>query len=263
MRYRSILVVDDDESLCRVTELQLQEAGYDVLTAPNGEEALRLVEAESPALVITDLKMPGTSGLDLLKKIRESFPDTSVLLITAFGTVQSAVEAMKAGAYDYITKPIEYEQLVLVVNRAMERQQLIEEVQALRISLDKKYGFEGIIGHSKVLLHVLEMASRIAQRDSTVLIRGETGTGKELLARAIHQNSRRKEGQFVTINCGAIPRGPAGIGTLWSREGLIHRRVCSKEGESGSCGQRDPVPGRDWRIADGASSEVTAVDPTR
>lgn len=206
MKPRSILVVDDDESLRRVTQLQLEEAGYRVLTASNGTEALDLVEDETPALVITDLKMPGLSGLELLKKIRQAYPQTTVLMITAFGTVQTAVEAMKAGAYDYITKPIDYEELVLVVNRAMERQQLVEEVHTLRLSLDQKYGFENIIGRSQALLSVLEMASRVAQRDSIVLIRGETGTGKELLAKAIHQNSRRKDQPFITINCGAIPR---------------------------------------------------------
>jgi DNA-binding NtrC family response regulator len=206
MKPRSILVVDDDESLRRITQLQLEEAGYRVLTASNGNEALELIEEETPPLVITDLKMPGMSGLDLLTKVRQSYPQISVLMITAFGTVQTAVEAMKAGAYDYITKPIDYEELVLVVNRAMERQRLVEEVRNLRLSLDQKYGFESIIGRSKVLLHVLEMASRVAQRDSTVLIRGETGTGKELLAKAIHNNSRRKDQAFVTINCGAIPK---------------------------------------------------------
>ncbi|HTS32252.1 MAG TPA: sigma-54 dependent transcriptional regulator [Bryobacteraceae bacterium] len=206
MRRRTILVVDDDESLRRITELQLEEAGYEVLTAATGEEALRIVEEQAPSLVITDFKMPGLSGLDLLKVVRKSFPMVSVLMITAFGTVQTAVEAMKAGAYDYITKPIDYEQLVLVVNRAMERQQLVEEVQNLRANLDHKYGFESILGRSKSLLTVLEMAARVAPRDSTVLIRGETGTGKELLAHAIHQNSSRKNAPFVTINCGAIPK---------------------------------------------------------
>jgi two-component system NtrC family response regulator len=206
MKLRNILVVDDDESLRRITQLQLEEAGYKVLTASNGTEALGLIEEETPELVITDLKMPGLSGLELLKKIRQSYPQTTVLMITAFGTVQTAVEAMKAGAYDYITKPMDYEELVLVVNRAMERQELLEEVRSLRLNLDEKYGFESIIGRSTVLLHVLEIASRVAQRDSTVLIRGETGTGKELLAKAIHQNSRRKDQAFVTINCGAIPK---------------------------------------------------------
>jgi two-component system NtrC family response regulator len=206
MRVSNILVVDDDESLRRVTQLQLEEAGYRVLTASSGSEALDMMGQEPSALVITDLRMPGLSGLELLQKIRLSYPQTSVLMITAFGTVQTAVEAMKAGAYDYITKPIDYDELLLVVNRAMERHQLIEEVRTLRFTLDQKYGFENIIGQSKALLTVLEMASRVAQRDSTVLIRGETGTGKELLAKAIHQNSRRKAQPFVTINCGAIPR---------------------------------------------------------
>jgi two-component system NtrC family response regulator len=206
MKPTSILVVDDDESLRRVTQLQLEEAGYPVLTASNGTEALRLIDEEIPALVITDLKMPSLSGLELLRKIRDTYPEITVVLITAFGSVQTAVEAMKAGAYDYITKPIDYEELVLLVNRAIERHQLVEEVRTLRLSLDHKYGFESIIGQSKVLLQVLEMASRVALRDSTVLIRGETGTGKELLAKAIHQNSRRKEQPFVTINCGAIPK---------------------------------------------------------
>jgi DNA-binding NtrC family response regulator len=206
MRHRRILVVDDDESLRRITQLQLEEAGHEVLTASSGDAALKVIEEEAPALVITDLKMPGLSGLEVLKKVRGSHPQTTVLIITAFGTVETAVEAMKAGAYDYITKPIDYDQLVLVVNRAMEHHHLLEEVRSLRLSLNQKYGFENIIGRSKVLLSVLEMASRVAQKDSTVLIRGETGTGKELLARAIHENSRRKDHAFVTINCGAIPR---------------------------------------------------------
>ena len=173
---------------------------------PTSSEALALVEEQTPALVITDLKMPAVSGMDLLKRVRSEHPETTVVMITAFGTVQTAVEAMKSGAYDYITKPIDYDELVLIVNRALEHQRLVEEVRTLRSALDEKYGFESIIGHSRALVRVLEIASRVAQRDSTVLIRGETGTGKELLARAIHQNSRRKHQPFITINSGAIPK---------------------------------------------------------
>ena len=206
MSKRRILVVDDDESLRRVMQMQLEEAGYEVSVACHGADGLNLIEDIMPALVITDLKMPGISGLDLLRKLRADHPETTVIMITAFGTVSTAVEAMKAGAYDYITKPVDYEQLMLIVNRAMERGQLMAEVETLRANLDQKYGFESIVGRSKSLLRVLEMASRVARRDSTVLIAGDTGTGKELLSRAIHQNSARKDQAFVTINCGAIPK---------------------------------------------------------
>jgi two-component system NtrC family response regulator len=206
MNRGKILIVDDDYSLRRVMQLQLEEAGYDVSTAADMREALALAEEQTPALVITDLKMPGASGMDVLKRIRSEHPEMTVVMITAFGTVQTAVEAMKSGAYDYITKPVDYDELVLIVNRALEHQRLADEVRTLRIALDEKYGFESITGHSRALIRVLEIASRVAQRDSTVLIRGETGTGKELLARAIHQNSRRKHLPFITINSGAIPK---------------------------------------------------------
>ncbi len=201
-----ILVVDDDSSLRRIVKMQLEEAGYSVALAANGDEALQILDERHPKLVITDLRMPGRDGMALLRHIRAEHADTTVIIITAFGTVETAVEAMKAGAYDYVTKPIDYDALTLVVNRATERQNLLEEVRNLRAALDARYGFEAIIGRSKPLLRVLEMASRVAQRDSTVLIHGETGTGKELLARAIHHNSPRGSQPFVTINCGAIPR---------------------------------------------------------
>ena len=206
MNHRSILVVDDDQSLRRVMQIQLEEIGCDVVTAANGQEALDILSSRAFAAVLTDLKMPGMSGLDLLRRVRRDHPGTVVLVITAYGTVESAVAAMREGAYDYLTKPIDYSQLAIVVNRAVEHHHLVEEVRHLRTTLDRKYGFESIIGRSPNLLHVLDLASRAAHSDSTILIHGETGTGKELLAKAVHRNSRRKDGPFVTINCGAIPK---------------------------------------------------------
>jgi two-component system NtrC family response regulator len=199
-------VVDDDENLRWVVQTQLEEMGYAVDAAADGAQALEAIEKDPPALVLTDLKMPGISGVELLERIRSGYPEIPVIIVTAFGTIQSAVEAMRAGAYDYLTKPIDYDELGLVVSRALEHYRLIEEVHTLRASLDRKYGFENIIGHSEALLTVLDTAARAARSNSTILIHGDTGTGKELLARAIHFNSPRRERAFVTLNCGAIPR---------------------------------------------------------
>jgi two-component system NtrC family response regulator len=201
-----ILVVDDDENLRWVLQTQLAEMGYSVSTASDGEQALAAIEKDPPALILTDLKMPGLSGLELLDRIRPDYPEMPVVIITAFATIQNAVQAMRAGAYDYLTKPIDYDELALVVSRVLDHFRLIAEVRSLRASLDRKYGFENIIGHSEALLSLLDTAARAAQSNSTILIHAETGTGKELLARAIHLNSRRREKPFITINCGAIPR---------------------------------------------------------
>jgi len=201
-----ILVVDDDPSLRRVLQVQLEQEGYEVAVTASAQQTLSLLQLRHFDLVITDLKMPEMSGLELLKHVRSQHPQTIIIMLTAFGTVDTAVEAMKAGAYDYLTKPVHSDEMFLVVKRALEHLRLVEQVRTLRLSLNKKYGFENILGRSPVLLEVLDMAARAAHSNSTVLIRGETGTGKELLARAIHFNSPRRESPLVTINCGAIPK---------------------------------------------------------
>ena len=206
MKRQTVLVVDDDHSLRRVMEMQLEDFGCQVLTAASGQEALAILSTHYVSVVLTDLKMPGISGLDLVRSIRKHYPAALTVVITAYGTIETAVDAMREGAFDYLTKPLDDEHLAVVLKRALEHRRLLDEVQQLRTALDEKYGFESIIGHSAKLMHVLDLAARAAQSESTILIRGETGTGKELLAKAIHRNSSRKDQPFVTINCGAIPR---------------------------------------------------------
>jgi DNA-binding NtrC family response regulator len=201
-----ILIVEDDEGLRQVIHIQLEREGYEIASTPSAEEALAILEKSPHHLVITDLGLPGISGIDLLKRVRVEYPEAAIILMTAFGTVQTAIEAMKAGAYDYITKPIHPFELKALVKRSIEHRGLLEEVQVLRSSLDRRFGFEEIIGSSPALLQSLDVAARMAATDATVLIYGETGTGKELVARAIHFRSARREHPFITINCGAIPR---------------------------------------------------------
>ena len=206
MTAKRVLVVDDEENLRRVTQLKLQQAGYEAATAADGAQALELLARQPQDLIITDLQMPGMSGMELLRRVRDDYPEIIVIVVTAFGTIESAVEAIKLGAHDYIIKPVTAGTLRLIVSRALEHHRLREEVKNLRAAIDRKYGFESMIGRSKPLLATLDNAARAAQSDSTVLIRGETGTGKELLAKAIHFNSPRRDRPLVVINCGAIPK---------------------------------------------------------
>ena len=200
-----ILVVDDDASQRRLLEFWLKEEGYEVATAADGKAGLEIFETSSPALVISDIRMPGLSGLDLLGRIKASSPDTPVILITAFGTVADAVDAMKFGAADYVLKPVSPDELKMNVQRALEHQQLVDENRYLRDFADTAFRFENIVGASKKMRDVFDIALQVARRESTVLLTGESGTGKELLAKAIHQNSLRTAKPFITINCGAIP----------------------------------------------------------
>ena len=201
-----VLVVEDDDSLRRVTQLHLDKLGFSTSATVDAEEALRIMGESPYDILLTDLHLPGMSGMDLLRRVKLEHPETIVIVVTAFGTVATAVEAMKLGAYDYITKPLHHFELNELLRRALDHQQLSQEVAMLRTCLDQKYGFEQIIGSSTRFAQTIGLASRAATSDATVLITGETGTGKELLAKAIHFRSHRKSRPMVTINCGAIPR---------------------------------------------------------
>jgi len=201
----NILVVDDDLEMCQMLSDVLREEGFSVLTTNESLEASQLLKREEFDVFITDLKMKGLKGLDLLDEANKVAPLTPVIIITAFGTVESAIKAMKMGAYDYITKPFQMDELVLTVRKALENRLLRKEVLRLQKEVESRYDFHGLIGKSPSMRKVYDLVERISSTSSNVLITGESGTGKELVAKAIHYSGTRKEGPLVAINCAAIP----------------------------------------------------------
>lgn len=206
MKHRILIV--DDESIVRdfISEVLLR-MGYAPLAVEDGEKALDYLRRSEFDIVITDMKMPGISGIDLLKKTLELWPDCRVIIITAFGTIEQAVGAMKMGAHDYITKPISPDHIEMVVSKALEYKTLKLENRVLRREISEKYSFENIIGKASSMKKVFELIQRASPADSTILISGESGTGKELVAKAIHYNSPRTGGPFIKMNCAALPEG--------------------------------------------------------
>lgn len=207
MSKRSILVVDDDALVNEFFSAVLTKLGHDVQTASSGEAALPLLQNIDFDVIMSDVKMPGMSGIELLGMIKRDSPDAVVMMITAHGTIKDAVEAMKLGAFDYILKPVLPDELELALNKALEHRQLLVENRILRSEIRSRYNFGNIVGADKQLLSLLEDLASAAKSRSTILIRGESGTGKELIARAIHYNSPRKDGPFVKLNCAALPEG--------------------------------------------------------
>ncbi|MDT8444828.1 MAG: sigma-54 dependent transcriptional regulator [Desulfuromonadales bacterium] len=203
-KYR-ILIVDDEESMRDFLSIMLHREGYQVDTAVDGMQAVNHLRDHSYDLVISDIKMPRMTGLELLAHIKERTPETVVLMVTAFSSTDEAVDAMKQGAYDYITKPFRNEEIRLIVKNALERRELRQENLALKEELGKRFSFDGLIGKSKAMQDVFTMVKKVAASPVKILVTGESGTGKELVARAIHYNSDRRNGPFVPINCGAIP----------------------------------------------------------
>lgn len=200
-----ILIIDDEEKMRLLLERVLNKHGAFVETAKDGDEAIRRIESHRYDIVLADIKMPGISGMDVLKTTTALHPESQVIMMTAFGTVDSAVEAMKAGAYHYINKPFKMDELLLIINKALEEKSLRREVQTLRKEVQTKYCFDNIIGKSKAMQGVFDIIRRVADSKSTILIYGQSGTGKELVAKAIHYNSSRRDKPFVTINCSALP----------------------------------------------------------
>jgi two-component system nitrogen regulation response regulator GlnG len=203
---RSIVVVDDEEGVRWALSKALERAGYRVVLAADGEAGRR--EAADPAvdLVLLDIRLPGQDGLAVLREIRAGRPELPVIMMTAHGTLQMAVEAMKQGAYDYLGKPFDTDEVLLVVEKAIQARDLVEEVARLRHAAESPVDLSGIVGTSPAMQQIFKAVGKVAGTDLTVLLRGESGTGKELVARAIHENSRRKGRPFVPVNCAAIPR---------------------------------------------------------
>jgi two-component system response regulator PilR (NtrC family) len=200
-----ILVVDDEQSLRDVLSIMLKRAGYAVTSAMDGEEAIELLNKEIFDLVITDLRMPKIDGMEVLKAVKSASPETVVLIITAFASADSAVEAMKQGAYDYLTKPFQVDEVQLIIRNALEKRRLTTENMLLKREMASQSSFAQLVGQSEAMQKVFDVVRKVADSKSNVLICGESGTGKELVARAIHYNSARSVMPFVAVNCSAVP----------------------------------------------------------
>jgi two-component system response regulator PilR (NtrC family) len=200
-----ILVVDDEQSLREVLSIMLKRAGYAVTSVADGEDAIEQIQKEIFDLVITDLRMPKVDGMEVLKAVKSTSPETVVLLITAFATADSAVEAMKQGAYDYLTKPFQVDEVQLIIRNALEKRRLTTENMLLKREMASQSSFAQLVGQSEAMQKVFDVVKKVADSKSNVLICGESGTGKELVARAIHYNSARSAMPFVAVNCSAVP----------------------------------------------------------
>jgi two-component system response regulator AtoC len=234
-----ILVIDDEDSMCNFMEIMLAKEGYQVDSATSGKDGIRLLKEQNYELVIADLNMPEMSGLDVLKEVKSFKQDQDLIVMTAYASVDTAIEAMKQGAADYITKPFKVDEIKLAIEKSIDRKRLIAENVSLKKQLQTDNSFDNFIGVSDTVVKLKKLAKRIAISDSTVLIRGESGTGKDLIAKAIHHHSPRGAGPFVTINCAALPE------TLLESELFGHR----KGSFTGAIKDKDGL----FKVADGGT----------
>jgi len=227
---KRIMLIDDEEGLCRMMEAVLIDSGYAVQAFTRSFEAVEAFRPEQWDLVVSDIKMPGMDGLEVLERIKEKSPAVPVIMITAYATVEMSIQALRKGAYDMLTKPFEPEELLYRVKNALKQTQLLEENRELRKELVGQFRFDNIIGTSAGLKKLLETVEKVAIRDTSVLITGESGTGKELVAQAIHYNSPRQEKRFVAINCGALPESLLESELFGSRKGAFTGATENRQG---------------------------------
>ncbi len=225
-----ILVVDDEDSIREFLEIMLKKENYEVTTAEDGLRAKEILTKKSFDMVISDLQMPNMTGIELLKHVKESYPDIVFMLITAFGTTESAVDAMKMGAYDYVTKPFKIDEVRLNIANALRSKSLETEVRILKKELVKEYSFQNMIGNSAPMHAVFDLIKRVSSAPTNVLITGESGTGKEVVAKAIHYNGPLKDRPFVTVNCGAIPENLMESEMFGHKKGSFTGAIADKVG---------------------------------
>ncbi len=226
----TILIVDDEKNYPLILGAVLEEEGFEVLSANSGHEALEILESSDVDLVLTDMKMPSMDGIELLENVKVLDPDLPVIMMTAYGTVDKAVEAMQKGAYSYILKPFDNERLVIYVNKAISMFRVVKENRQLRDAVKSQFSFGNIIGKSKVMQDVYETIRKVAPTNATVLIEGESGTGKELVAKSIHFNSPRREKPFVAVNCSALAENLLESELFGHEKGAFTGAVTMKKG---------------------------------
>lgn len=230
MALSRILVVDDEESIREFFQIMLKREGYEVFTATNGREGFEVFKKNQVDVIISDIQMPEMSGMEFLTKVKEADPEMVMIMVTAFGSTDTAVECMKLGAYDYIQKPFKIEEIKIILKQALEKRSLKMENVQLKKELGTKYAFDNIIGGAPPMLRIYEMVKRVANTKSSVLITGESGTGKELIARAIHYNGPLKDKPFVTVNCGAIPENLMESEMFGHKKGSFTGAIADKKG---------------------------------
>jgi DNA-binding NtrC family response regulator len=227
---KKALVIDDDVSTLELMKFQLAAEGYEVMTVERGQEGLKLVEETEFDIILTDLNLPDFDGIEMVRRCKEISPDTEIIMITGFGSTDKTIEATKAGAFHYVEKPVEFEELLLLIDKAIDRKRQAAEIKELRGKLSSRNSYEGVIGGSRSMQNIYEVIESVAESDANILILGESGTGKEVIANAIHYKSHRSKKPFVKLNCSALPKELIESELFGHKKGSFTGAISDKEG---------------------------------